>query len=91
MTGKQAFPPSITGKGAGAVHEGSVLDHAFGKGDPFTLGVEEEYQLLDGQTLDLVQHIETMLDAVSGHELEDRINPELMQSVIEITTPVCRT
>ena len=48
MTGKQAFPPSITGKGA--VHEGSVLDHAFGKGDPYTLGVEEEYQLLDGET-----------------------------------------
>ncbi len=89
MTGKQAFPPSITGKGA--VHEGSVLDHVFGKGDPYTLGVEEEYQLLDGRTLDLVQHIETMLDAVSGHELEERINPELMQSVIEITTPVCRT
>jgi len=89
VTGKQAFPPSITGKGA--VHEGSVLDHAFGKGDPYTLGVEEEYQLLDGETLDLVQHIDTMLDAVSGHELEERINPELMQSVIEITTPVCRT
>ena len=32
-----------------------------------------------------------MLAAVSGHELEQRINPELMQSVIEITTPVCRT
>jgi glutamate---cysteine ligase / carboxylate-amine ligase len=32
-----------------------------------------------------------MLDAVSGHELEERINAELMQSVIEITTPVCRT
>ncbi|MGI8885829.1 MAG: carboxylate-amine ligase [Gaiellaceae bacterium] len=89
MTGKQAFPPSITGKGA--VHEGSVLDHAFGRSDPYTLGVEEEYQLLDGESLDLVQHIETMLDAVSGHELEDRINPELMQSVIEIATPVCRT
>ena len=89
MTGKQAFPPSITGKGA--VHSGSVLDHAFGKSDPYTLGVEEEYQLLDGQTFDLVQHIETMLDAISGHELEERINPELMQSVIEITTPVCRT
>jgi len=87
--GRQIFPPSITGKGA--VHTGSVLDHAFGRGDPYTLGVEEEYQLLDGQTLDLVQHIETMLDAVAGHELEERINPELMQSVIEITTPVCRT
>src|SRR5207244_4148950 len=29
--------------------------------------------------------------AVSGHELEARINPELMQSVLEIATPVCRT
>jgi gamma-glutamyl:cysteine ligase YbdK (ATP-grasp superfamily) len=31
-----------------------------------------------------------MLAAVSGHELEPRINAELMQSVIEIATPVCR-
>jgi carboxylate-amine ligase len=86
---RQAVPPSITGKGA--VHIGSVLDHAFGKGDPYTLGVEEEYQLLDGETFDLVQHIDTMLEAVSGHELEARINAELMQSVIEITTPVCHS
>src|SRR5207344_14898 len=28
---------------------------------------------------------------ISGHELEPRINPELMQSVLEIATPVCRT
>lgn len=89
MSGRQAFPPTITGKGA--AHAGSVLEHAFGRGDPYTLGVEEEYQLLDEETLDLVQHIETMLAAVAGHELEARINPELMQSVIEITTPVCRT
>jgi carboxylate-amine ligase len=68
-----------------------VLDHSFGNGDPYTLGVEEEYQLLDGESFDLVQHIETMLAAVSGHELEPRINPELMQSVLEIATPVCRT
>ncbi len=87
--GKSAIPPSITGKAAGYV--GSVLDHTFGKSDPYTLGVEEEYQLLDGESFDLVQHIETMLAAVSGHELEARINPELMQSVLEIATPVCRT
>jgi carboxylate-amine ligase len=89
VSDRQVIPPSITGKGG--AHTGSVLDHAFGKGEPYTLGVEEEYQLLDGRTLDLVQHIETMLDAVAGHELEERINPELMQSVIEITTPVCNT
>jgi carboxylate-amine ligase len=84
---KQIYPPSITGKGA--VHGGSVLDHAFGKSDPYTLGVEEEYMLLDGETFDLVQHIETVLAAVSGHELESRVGAELMQSVLEIATPVC--
>jgi carboxylate-amine ligase len=84
---KQIYPPSITGKGA--VHAGSVLDHAFGKSDPYTLGVEEEYMLLDGETFDLVQHIETVLAAITGHELESRVGAELMQSVLEIATPVC--
>jgi glutamate---cysteine ligase / carboxylate-amine ligase len=85
----QIYPPSITG---GRVAEGgSVLDHSFGKSEPYTLGVEEEYMLLDGETFDLVQHIDTVLAAVTGHELEPRINPELMQSVLEVATPVCRT
>ena len=47
--------------------------------------------LLDGETFDLVQHIDTVLQAIHGHELEPRINAELMQSVLEIATPVCRT
>ena len=88
---KQVTPPSITGSGAGFAAGGSVLDHNFGNGEPFTVGVEEEYMLLDGETLDLVQHVETVLAATAGHELEARINPELMQSVLEIATPVCRT
>jgi carboxylate-amine ligase len=88
---KQIFPPSISGKGATFAPGGSVLDHAFGKSDPYTLGVEEEYMLLDGETFDLVQHIDTVLAEVAGGEFAARINPELMQSVIEITTPVCHT
>ncbi len=89
MASKQIFPPSIMGKSTEP--GGSVLDHRFGEGDPYTLGVEEEYMLLDGETFDLVQHIDTVLAAVAGHELEPRINAELMQSIVEITTPVCRT
>jgi carboxylate-amine ligase len=89
---KQIYPESITGKGTRSFGPGtSVLDHKFGAGDPYTLGVEEEYMLLDGETFDLVQHIDTVLGAVHGHELEPRINAELMQSVLEIATPVCRT
>jgi carboxylate-amine ligase len=85
---KQIFPSSITETSSGYA---SVLDHRFGKGDPYTLGVEEEYMLLDPETWDLVQHIDSVLAAVEDSEHEERINAELMQSVLEVTTPVCRT
>src|SRR4029079_4507720 len=84
----QHTPSTITGKSLGP--GGSVLDHRFGASDPYTLGVEEEYMLLDPESFDLVQHIDTVRAAMQGHELEPRINPELMQSVLEIATPVCR-
>ena len=86
---KQIYPASITGKGF--AEGGSVLDHAFGASEPFTLGVEEEYMLLDPQTLDLVQHVDTVLTAAMDGEFDERIGPELMQSVLEISTPVCKT
>ncbi|HEY3804549.1 MAG TPA: carboxylate-amine ligase [Kofleriaceae bacterium] len=72
--------------------ESSVYDHKFGSGPAYTLGVEEEYMLLDPETWDLVQHIDSMLARVTDDgEYEARINPELMQSVLEITTPVCKS
>jgi len=86
---KQIYPSSITA--GGFAEGGSVLEHRFGKTEPYTLGVEEEYMLLDGETFDLVQHIDTFLAAVAGHELEAQMKAELMQSVLEIATPVCDT
>ena len=86
---KQIFPPSITGQGF--AEGGSVLDHKFGAGAPYTLGVEEEYMLLDPESYDLVQHVDTVLTAVREGEYVERIGPELMQSVVEISTPICRT
>ena len=85
----QIYPSSITGDGFAA--GGSVLEHKFGEGELYTLGVEEEYMLLDPQSFDLVQHIDTVLASIAGHELEPQVKPELMQSVLEIATPVCRT
>jgi glutamate---cysteine ligase / carboxylate-amine ligase len=86
---KQIYPASITGKGFAA--GGSVLDHKFGDSPQFTLGVEEEYMLLDPKSFDLVQHVDTVLTAIENGEFTERIGPELMQSVVEISTPVCRT
>ncbi|HET7856557.1 MAG TPA: carboxylate-amine ligase [Gaiellaceae bacterium] len=87
---KQAWPESITGV-EGARPAGSVLDHRFGEGEPYTLGVEEEYMLLDGDSFDLVQRVDTILAAFVGHEAEAQMKPELMQSTLEVATPVCRT
>ena len=84
---KQIYPPSITG---GFAEGAGVSEHAFGSGEPYTLGVEEEYMLLDGETLDLVQHIDTFLAAAAGGEYEAQMKAELMQSVLEIATPVCK-
>jgi glutamate---cysteine ligase / carboxylate-amine ligase len=57
------------------------MEHAF-TGPDFTIGVEEELMIVDGETLDLVNAIETLLeDAPQG-----AIKPELMESVLEIST-----
>jgi len=54
----------------------------------FTLGVEEEFQMVDKQTGELVSHIDTILEKgvpLLGH----KIKPEMLQSAVEITTSVC--
>ncbi len=61
-----------------------MLDHRF-TGPGFTVGIEEELMLLDGETLDLAQAIETILGAVPAG-LEGQVKPELMQSFLEIAT-----
>src|SRR5688500_8358418 len=55
----------------------------------FTLGVEEEYQIVDTQTRALRSHIGRMLEDQAFDELE--LKPELHQSMVEVATPVCRT
>jgi carboxylate-amine ligase len=55
--------------------------------EKFTLGIEEEFQLVDPHTRELKSHIEEMLAA--GSHLGEQIKPELHQSVVEVGTPVC--
>jgi carboxylate-amine ligase len=53
----------------------------------FTLGIEEEFQLVDPQTRELKSHIEEMMAANAN--LGEQIKPELHQSVVEVGTPIC--
>jgi carboxylate-amine ligase len=53
----------------------------------FTVGIEEEFQLVDPETRELKSHIEEMMAA--GEHLGEQIKPELHQSVVEVGTPIC--
>jgi glutamate---cysteine ligase / carboxylate-amine ligase len=64
-----------------------VLDHNF-KGPGFTVGIEEELMLLDAETLDLAQAIDTFLEGVP-EAISEQVKPELMQPVLEIATTPC--
>jgi glutamate---cysteine ligase / carboxylate-amine ligase len=70
----------------------SASAHAFGSTPPFTLGIEEEFMLLDPDTLDLVQRAAAVLAAAGGGALAGgSISSELFQSEVEVQTPVCET
>ena len=63
------------------------MEHRF-NGPSYTVGIEEELMILDCETLDLSNSIETLLDALP--ELIGDVKPELMESVCEIATTPCR-
>jgi len=57
---------------------------------PFTLGVEEEYQIIDPQTRELRSFITQFMEK-GKMILREQMKPEMMQSVVEMGTNVCRT
>jgi carboxylate-amine ligase len=58
--------------------------------EDFTIGVEEEYQILDPETRELRQRAARILPE-ARRRVGDEVTNELYLSQIEIGTPVCRT
>ncbi len=56
----------------------------YGARAPFTLGVEEELQLLHPESYELTSRYDEVFRAAA--EVDDRIRPELMQSTVEVAT-----
>src|ERR1700676_595914 len=54
----------------------------------FTIGVEEEFQIIDPQTLELRSHVVQLLSEAS-HGLGDQVKQEMHQSIIETGTRIC--
>jgi glutamate---cysteine ligase / carboxylate-amine ligase len=64
------------------------MEHRF-TGPAYTLGIEEELMILDEETLDLSNSIETVLAALPPVEGEPQVKEELMESVVELMTTPC--
>lgn len=59
------------------------------KGPSFTLGIEEEYQIVDPETRELRSYITEILK--EDHLVLQEVKPELHQSMVEIGSKVCDT
>jgi carboxylate-amine ligase len=57
--------------------------------EQFTLGIEEEFQIVDPQTRELKSHVSEMLEE-GKMLLGEQIKPEMIQSMIEVGTGICR-
>src|SRR6187431_1379540 len=56
--------------------------------EQFTLGIEEEFQIVDPETRELKSHVSEILDE-GKLLLGEKIKPEMIQSMIEVGTGVC--
>ena len=56
--------------------------------DQFTLGIEEEFQIVDPETRELKSHVSEILEE-GVLLLGEKIKPEMIQSMIEVGTGVC--
>src|SRR5579884_1135472 len=65
------------------------MDVNYGRSAPFTLGVEEELQLVDATTYDLTSRYAEVFGEAA--HLDERIKPELLQSTVEVATEPART
>jgi carboxylate-amine ligase len=62
----------------------SVKDHTF------TLGIEEEFAIVDPKTRELRSHIQEILEG-GKVMLKEQIKPEMHQSVVELGTEICQS
>src|SRR5262249_12116960 len=57
----------------------------------FTLGIEEEFQIVHVETRELRSYVSQLLEEGKQHALlRERVRPEMHQSVVETGTGICR-
>lgn len=55
----------------------------------FTIGIEEEYQVIDPDSRELTSHDQKIVEA-AAREIEDQVKAEMHQAVVEVGTNICK-
>jgi glutamate---cysteine ligase / carboxylate-amine ligase len=66
-----------------------VIEQAFGRSSPWSLGLEEEVLILDAQTYALAPGVEALVEWAQGRSLPGVLKMELLASMVELATGVC--
>ena len=57
--------------------------------EKFTLGVEEEYMVVDPVTRELTSHDQKIVE-LAAHVINDSVKAEMHQAVVEVGTGICK-
>jgi glutamate---cysteine ligase / carboxylate-amine ligase len=68
-----------------------MIEQAFGQSPAFSLGVEEEVMILDGESLLLSPSVDVLISGSRELELPGQLKTELFASIVELNTDVCGT
>jgi len=55
----------------------------------FTIGVEEEFQIIDPETLELRSHVVQLISSAAKRGVGDLVKQEMHQSIVETGTKIC--
>jgi carboxylate-amine ligase len=55
----------------------------------FTIGVEEEFQIIDPETLELRSHVIQLITSAAARGIGDLVKQEMHQSIVETGTKIC--
>jgi glutamate---cysteine ligase / carboxylate-amine ligase len=55
----------------------------------FTIGVEEEFQIIDPETLELRSHVVQLISSAAARGVADLVKQEMHQSIVETGTKIC--
>ena len=68
-----------------------MIEQAFGRSSAYSLGVEEEVMILDGESLGLTPRVEILVEGAKERSLPGVLKMELLASMAELATGVCES